>query len=61
MALNIVKKTKLGEKAQHDMEMFKKAQREKHQDRFSMIQTYKNQREKEHTTEAIEKFHEDCQ
>ena len=42
------------------MEMYKKAQREKHHDRFSMIQTYKNQREREFNSEAIEKYHEDC-
>ena len=42
MALNSVKKKTLGEKAKKEMEEITKAQRDKHQDRFSLIQNFKN-------------------
>jgi hypothetical protein len=43
------------------MELITKAQREKHQDRFSLIQNFKNQQAREFTQEAMEKFKEDCE
>lgn len=43
------------------MELITKAQREKHQDRFSLIQNFKNQQAREFTHEAMEKFKEDCE
>ena len=61
MALNSVKKKTLGEKAKKEMEEITKAQRDKHQDRFSLIQNFKNQQARELTSEAMEKFKEDCE
>ena len=60
MALNSVKKRTLGERAAKEQMEYKMAMREKHQDRFSMIQTYKTKLDREHTMEAVKKYQEDC-